>query len=153
MLNVFMFLIPILGDYGTINLKYGLGFLQSQGSQVASLGYQSNIYKGIAHQLEVGGWPDRIGSRSSSMYGEYSLGLRLLKPDYYLESMHGIGMISNPDALLGGRFQFFHDIGGGIRDKDGYSMGLVVKHVSSAGINKPNIGRNFIGVKLGFPIN
>lgn len=152
MFNVLLFLIPVIGDYGTINLKYGVGALHSKDSQVASLGYQSQLHKGIAHQFEIGGWPDQISSRNPSMYGSYSLGLRILKPNYYLESMHGIGMITHTDRLLGGRFQFFHDIGAGIRDRDGYSMGLLVKHISSAGVTHPNIGRNFVVIKLGFPI-
>lgn len=143
----------ILGTQGTIGLKYGVGILQTgKESQYVAVSYQSQIYKGISNTLEVCGYVDQQRGRAPAMCASYSLGIRVLKPNYYLESMHGLGFINSTDVLLGGRFQFFQELGVGIRDKDGYSIGAHVKHISSAGIHNPNIGRNYIGIKLGFPL-
>lgn len=135
-------------------LKYGFGVTQSADSQMVSLAYEKSIRHALHHQVEGGAWIDihRNQGRSSSGFGNYSLGLKIARSGFWLESMHGIGFISHPDVYLGGRFQFFHDFGLGIQDGAGYKLGAIFKHVSSAGIHKPNIGRNFIAVRMGFAL-
>ena len=134
----------------TFNMKYGLGFIQKGEAQFAGFGLQNKLFKSLYHQVEGGLWVDR--NRSNSGYGAYSLGMHLESGFFYGETMHGIGLITHPDSLLGGRFQFFHDLGVGVVSKDGSTFGVQIKHVSSAGIHKPNIGRNFVGLKAAFAL-
>lgn len=131
-------------------MRYGLGFADTANSSIASFYYQSSLYKNLTSQIDCGGWFDitRLSKGKSSLYCSHSLGLKLTTNSFYAESLHGMGFISNPDALLGGRFQFFHDIGFGMHNRDGFSLGLGVKHVSSAGIHSPNIGRNYGILKM-----
>ena len=136
----------------TLNLKYGVGVMQSVNSQIVSLAFQSQIKDSYAQQVECGAYldPQEEKGQRSSGFCSYSLGLRVILDHVYMESMHGVGGISHPDRLLGGHFQFFHNLGLGIKDKAGNSLGLVFKHISSAGIEKPNVGRNFTAAKLSF---
>src|SRR5690606_15949151 len=102
----------------TINLKYGVGVMQSVNSQIVSLAVQNQLKDSYAQQVECGAWldPQEEKGRSSSGFCSYSLGLRVILPHVYMESVHGIGGITHPDSLLGGRFQFFHNFGLGIKD-------------------------------------
>lgn len=134
----------------TFNLKYGLGALHGKQSAMASFGYQRQIHKSLAHQIEGGLWVDRF--RSNSGFASYALGMHLERGFMYGETMHGVGFITHKDSLLGGKFQFFHDLGIGVLSKDGSTFGIQLKHVSSAGIHKPNIGRNFFAIKAGFAL-
>jgi hypothetical protein len=136
----------------TFNLKYGVGVMQSVNSQVVSIAIQKQLKDSYAHQLECGAWfdPQEEKNRRSSGFCSYSLGLRVILPNFYMESMHGIGGISHPDSLLGGRVKLFNNFGLGIKDRSGNALGVVFKHVSSAGIEKPNMGRNFAAAKLSF---
>jgi hypothetical protein len=138
----------------TFNVKYGFGMIHNPESQVVSVGYQSQVKHSLSQQLECGAWLDPVvrQGRSGSGFCGYSLGIRVILSHVYAESLHGIGYISHPDSLLGGNFQFFHDLGLGIKDVRGYAIGAVFKHQSSAGIHKPNKGRNFMAVKMSFPI-
>lgn len=137
---------------GTYNLKYGVGIMKSTESQVVSVAYQDQIKDSYSYQVECGAWldPKENKGRSGSGFCATQAGLRILLSNFYAESMHGIGFITHPDALLGGRFQFFHDAGLGIKDVAGNAIGINFKHVSSAGIHKPNIGRNYLAAKLSF---
>lgn len=133
-----------------LNLKYGLGFLQSSNSQVVTLGYQTNFYQSFSSNVECGGWLDQNKGHNPSVTCAAQLGLRVILTSFYAESLHGVGFINHPDGLLGSKFEFFHDVGFGIRDSANNSLGLDFKHTSNAGLSKPNIGRNFIAVKVGF---
>jgi hypothetical protein len=134
----------------TLNIKYGLGVIQKGDMSFGSVGYQRKIVDSLYQQYEGGLWVDR--DRQSAGFASYQLGLKAKSGFVYGETMHGIGLITKTDGLLGGHFQFFHDLGVGIVSKDGSTFGIQMKHVSSAGINKPNIGRNFIAIKAGFSL-
>lgn len=135
---------------------YGLGVSQSAKqsraeTKILHLGYRENLLFGIVHQLELGLWADSAGKgRSSSAFISYSLGVEV---DYYglvLRSVHGPTVISNTDAYLGGYFpQVNTEAYIGLRDKRGNSAGFMYRHISSAGIYKPNIGRDFIQIEVG----
>ena len=137
-----------------LNLKYGFGIWQSGRSYYVDLDYQKPFYHSLNYLYACGSWIDQSGNvnQSSSMFCHGSLGVKVELTKHYFESMHGVGFISNADRLLGGNFQFFHDVGFGVKDLYGFSLGLGFKHASSAGIEKPNIGRNFLLIKVGYPL-
>jgi hypothetical protein len=140
---------------GNLNLKYGLPVLHAQGNGAfGSIGYQHSIFRALNQQIETGLWTSRVreSGQKTSPFASYSLGVKVDLDYVYAESMHGIGLIGQPDVLLGGPGQFFHDTGLGIKDRDGSSFGLQWKHVSSAGAYKPNIGRDFVLIKVGLAL-
>jgi len=132
----------------TVNMKYGFAVIQKGEAEFISFGVQKRIFSTLYRQTEGGFWIDR--NRGNSGFGVLSLGIHVDNELFYGETMHGIGLISRKDKLLGGHFQFFHDVGTGIVSRNGSTFGIQIKHISSAGINTPNIGRNFISIKAGF---
>lgn len=141
------YLLPLLLSLPSFN--YGVGILRSNNSPIVSISNSAELSKPFFHKLELGGYIDSEAGRKHAMFTSYQLGLRVnTLTGFYAESSHGIGYISSTDILLGGRSQFFHDLGLGIVD-DYAHIGMYVKHISSAGIHKPNIGRNYIYIKLG----
>lgn len=119
-----------------------------------SFGHQDEFLFFLDKKWEVGAFFDnsnRPGAKSSA-YGSYSVGLEPTAGAFYVNFFQGVGLISCPDTVLGGPFQFFEDMGFGIRDQDrGVSIGLHYKHISSAGIFNPNLGRDMMGVQLMIP--
>jgi hypothetical protein len=62
----------------------------------------------------------------------------------------GPTLITSPDIYLGGPLQFNESIYLGIKDKREESIGFAYNHFSSAGIEMPNIGRDFAGLEIKF---
>lgn len=95
--------------------------------------------------LEGGGWVDTGGfGRKSSFVGKAQIGLNPgPQVGFYAKAFVGVAALSHTDTLLGGRGQFAEDFGVGVRDF--YTdVGLTYSHFSSAGLSKPNKGRDFI---------
>lgn len=139
-------------------LGYGLGIFGSAQytpaeTKVLTLGYRDDFVFGLKKQWEIGAWFDSAGhGRSGSGIFSYQIGLEVTPGVFVLRSMHGLAYITNPDAYLGGSFpQFNHDIYLGVRDDRDRAIGLKYKHISSAGIFSPNMGRDFMMVELGVP--
>lgn len=138
-------------------LRYGAGTFNSAEKQafetkVASVGYRSRIIGPIFQQVEFGLWSDSAGAgRRSSGFGNYSLGIQSTPGYMVFRSSWGVGMITTPDSMLGGHFQFNQDLTVGVRDDAGTIFGFNYKHISSAGIYKVNRGRDFITVHLEIP--
>lgn len=133
-------------------IKYGPGYLHSNNAELTSLGYQNKLHNAIYQKIEGGAWVDNASGMSNSLYISYSLGLRVDSGKAFAEWFFGPTLISSPDNNLGGTFQFNHDLFFGLRDKQGYSVGLGIKHISSAGIEIPNLGRDFILIRIGVPL-
>lgn len=123
--------------------------MRSSESPMLSISSSSELHGPFHHKLELGGYLELpSNTRSSSAFASYELGIRVNTPYMYAESLHGLGLITNHDELLGGRFQFFHDLSMGLRNSYSH-IGIGIKHISSAGIHKPNIGRNYIFIRMG----
>lgn len=102
-------------------------------------------------QVEIGGWTDVAGnSRSGSAYGAYQVGLEV-DGAFLGRICTGPAFISSPDVYLGGHFQFTEDFYIGEHDAKGHSVGFIYKHISSAGLEEPNIGRDQMGFQIGLP--
>jgi hypothetical protein len=153
LLALFMSVSANAGSFG----KYGLGIANTAeyGSGTVknfSLGYNEPWYGPFIQQYEVGLFADNAGhDRRSSGYAFYSLGVEVDLQPLVLRSLWGLGGITSPDSMLGGWFQFTQDLLVGLRDRRGNMIGLVYKHISSAGIYSPNRGRDFLTIQVEIP--
>lgn len=99
-------------------------------------------------KLDLGTYLVSAPGRKDSFYGALSWGYRVHLPlGLFASAFFGPGFITHPDTQLGGRFQFFHDVNVGVM-QDGFGMGLGFRHLSSAGLNRPNIGRDFLCMRF-----
>lgn len=141
-----------------LHLKYGLGLATGGEVNSATRYVMAATYIPITENLfyqhiEVGGWVDRrrdIG-RSNSFFGSYGIASRTKAGPFYGQAAVGLGFVGAPDTALGGSFpQFYQDFGVGIQGSNGMSLGIHFKHISSGGIHTPNMGRDLLGVDLGY---
>jgi len=101
--------------------------------------------------LEAGAFGDNTGNgQHSSLVGKAQLGINPgQRVGLFGKAFLGPCVISTPDTLLGGRFpQFATDVGVGFRDKDTF-MVFGYSHISSAGVVRPNKGRDFLTFEAG----
>lgn len=138
-------------------IKYGLGISRSAEKSNAevkliSLANKHDITSIFGGKVEAGLWTDSAGGgRKGSWFGGYAIGVDINPSVFFAQAYIGPAVISTPDSYLGGRFQFMHDASFGLRDDKRRSIGLCYKHISSAGIYNPNIGRDIIMIKLDIP--
>lgn len=130
-----------------LSVGVGKGITEEHGTpfeRAAAIGYEFQTPIGIFIRPEVGGFVDFSGRGLSSFWGSPLVGVRAVSqvgPALHLAI--GPAYLQNPDQILGGHFQF--SLEGGIELKDeNFSIGLCWKHLSSAGIEMPNNGRDFI---------
>lgn len=131
----------------------GIGDGNSYGMRAASVGVQEDLWFALKDRFTVGGWVDSSSGKSSSFLGSTQLGFEVDNGGVLASIFSGPAMISNPDSLLGGYFQFMTDVHFGIQDKQSNYFGIMYRHISSAGIETPNIGRDIIGLELRTPFN
>lgn len=120
--------------------------------RAASLGYEHSFLNGLFIRPEAGWFMDISGSGKSSAWAAPLVGVR--SSSSVGPSMHlalGPGYLHNPDSFLGGHFQFSLEGGFALVDKN-FGIGMVWKHLSSAGFNMPNRGRDFIVLQLRVPL-
>lgn len=139
--------------------KYGIGVARSADGGYSttkhlSLARQSVAYGIFVQQVELGFWTDAASweGRRGSAYGDYSVGLETLtESGIYAQALVGPALISTTDAYLGGHLQFNTEATVGVKGENGVSIGLLYKHLSSAGIYTPNVGRDFMLFRVGVP--
>lgn len=136
--------------------SYGIGVAESQIYEVAEtkildIGLRRSILDGFYWNLEGGLWVDSSGdpTRNGSTFLSTGPGFLVDLNPIEIRNAYGISYISSPDAYLGGSFPQFHgEFYIGARDKSGNGIGFKYSHFSSAGIEQPNIGRDFIILEL-----
>lgn len=84
----------------------------------------------------------------SSPFVECLVGVEPKGEHLYVSYKLGPAWIYHPDALLGSYLQLAHELGLGMYDARGVRVGLVYKHFSNAGLIKPNVGRDFLGLRI-----
>lgn len=128
-------------------LGYGMGVVNSTDSRDVNLGFRKDLSDGFFWQFKGGLWVDNSGDPTRSNSGFVSSGPGFLVDFNPIEIRTSVGLaaITSPDSILGGPFpQFNEDLYVGVRDKRGNGVGFVYEHISSAGIEQPNYGRDFI---------
>ncbi len=112
--------------------------------RVVALGYEHRFPVGVFIRPAAGYFMDISGSGQSSFWAAPLLGVRAVsQAGPILHLAVGPGYLQNPDQVLGGHFQFSLEGGIGLQDEN-VAISLVWKHLSSAGFNMPNRGRDFI---------
>lgn len=135
----------------SLSVGTGKGIMGDHGTpfeRAAALGYQYQFGTGIFIRPEAGWFMDISGQGMSSFWAAPLVGVRAksqVGPELHLAI--GPGYLQNPDQVLGGHFQFSIEGGIGITD-DKFYIGLAWKHLSSAGFEMPNHGRDFITAQI-----
>lgn len=135
----------------------GLGEFGSRGASLsqdkfAKLGWQEDLWYTLKQRFNVGGWLDTRGEGySSSAFTGYQLGFEVKNDTFEGSVWSGPTLISTPDQALGGYFQFNETLFFGIVDKDEDSIGIAYNHLSSAGLEMPNLGKDFMGLEIKWP--
>ncbi len=113
--------------------------------RIAAIGYQAKLASDVFFRPELGYFSDLTGRGESSAFIS---GILLLEVSGFHVGV-GPSYLSNPDSVLGGFYQFNTELGAGVRDEHLY-LGVIYKHLSSAGIEEPNKGRDFLMLQIGF---
>lgn len=141
---------------GQIAVDAGLGVFNSgkkslSETKMVSISSQEDLWGALKQRATVGGWFDNTGSgRSSSGLISGQLGFEVNRNNTIVGIFSGPTVLSNTDVLLGGNFQFMDDLRIGIQDNKNNYIGLFYRHISSAGIEMPNIGRDLVGLEIRF---
>jgi len=114
------------------------------------LGYRWDTPQNIYWQAKGGFWGQGANSEGmrSSGYASTGPGFRVDLNPVEFHTGAALALITTPDSYLGGVFQFNVDIGVTLRDKMGNGIGFAYSHLSSAGLEFPNQGRDFWVLEL-----
>lgn len=156
-----MYYLAIFITLGVVRCAFAADYLVRGGpaivegkptGRVKYFGLRREAYElyGLYNAVEAGGWVDVSGNGQTSGLFKTQLGLAPgPETGVFTKAFFGPCFITTPDAVLGGRFpQFCTDFGVGTRDSRS-SVAIVYSHVSSAGLVKPNRGRDFILLEMG----
>lgn len=156
-LAALLMLLPTTALCGTF-VRYGVGIAESAEygfgeTRLLSLGYEETLIGPFVWQREVGLFLDEadFAGRKKSGFGNLSFGIETDPGYLLLRSLWGVGLITGPDSILGGPFQFNQDLLVGFKGNNGCIIGLDYKHISSADIYSPNLGRNLLLVHVEIP--
>jgi hypothetical protein len=120
-------------------------------TKMLTIGIQEDLWGPLKMRGVTGGWIDVSSPyKSSSALLSGQVGFEVNSNGLVGGIFSGPTLISNTDQLLGGHFQFMDDLHLGIQDCHSSYIGVFYRHLSSAGLETPNIGRDVIGVEIRF---
>jgi hypothetical protein len=139
-------------------LDTGLGIFNTQGDSVSQVkllkfGYEETLWSNVKNRYNAGAWLDTRGNGyNSSAFIDYQLGFDVNNKVFDMSIWTGPALITSPDAELGGMFQFNETLFFGIIDRDKNTIGVSYNHFSSAGLEFPNQGKDFLsfGIRASF---
>jgi hypothetical protein len=117
-------------------------------AKMLTFGREGPLLGVFDYQAELGYFGDSV-SQTHSLLGGASLGISIVKPDYYVKVFFGPAFITATDYRLSSVYEFNTDVQIGFIDKN-KSIGIGIKHISNAGLQSPNLGRDFLYLKVGF---
>lgn len=106
----------------------------------------------LRHQYEVGVYTGQSRDRNPGGFGGWSIGVRPKDGPLFLEALWGPYLVTSSDNTVNSYLQFGNKLGFGYQGQNGTSVGFYYRHLSNAGIQLPNKGRDFITVNLSVPI-
>jgi hypothetical protein len=119
-------------------------------TKMLTFGIQEDLWGPLKDRTVVGGYLDNAGNgKSGSALIAGQLGFEVNRDGLVAGIFAGPSIITTPDSLLGGYFEFTDDLHVGIQDRDNY-IGVFYRHISDAGLTSVNIGRDVIGLELRF---
>jgi hypothetical protein len=128
--------------------KYGKSIAAESTSKVFTLGVQQDLGLGAIWQGEAGLLSIPANQANVTAVASLGLGVKVDAGHVFAAGVWGPSYYSSPDGYLGGRFQFNQDLTVGLQDSFN-TIGVGYKHISSAGIYKPNKGRDYLYFRLG----
>lgn len=134
--------------------KFGTG-LNNSGvtTKIISFGRQSQAFYLLEQQIEGGVYIDNSQAQGIIGYGSYELGFATYSnAGFYAKFFVGPGFITQTDSRLSSIFEFNEDIEFGLSGNNGVSIGAFFHHMSNAGLVGPNLGRDFMGLKIQIPL-
>jgi len=145
---VVLVLVPVSSAEETY-FKYGMQAPGSpRSSKVFGLSYQDDLDWGLIYSAEADILSIPSNPNPASFVISPGLGLKVNGGSCFATAVWGPAYLSQPDQELGGSFQFMQDLNFGIQDK--YNLiGFGYKHISSAGIEKPNRGKDYLYIRIG----
>lgn len=127
----------------------GLGVSNSAPSmKMLTVSLQEDAWGPLKQKFSVGGWLDSSTTNKSSALVSSQLGFEVNSNDIIGGVFSGPCILTSTDSLLGGYFQFMSDLHLGIQDRDNNYFGVFYRHISSAGLESPNIGRDVVGIEI-----
>lgn len=143
-------------DLGTAIVRFGVepvlkGSSSFSDVKVLSVGYEREFDANLFWKFELGYWADKRPGAENSLFGAPSLGLVIRPWIFHVQVYAGVAAISETDNYLGGHFQFYEDVYFGLYEGEA-SIGLSLSHISSAGLFKPNVGRNFFTLTVTYDL-
>lgn len=156
-LSVFQMFMATTVHADQVITDVGLGAFGSKGASVSQdkftkLGLQEEIWSPFQERFNLGGWiDDRSPGYSSAAFMGYQIGFEVTNDVLQGSVWTGPTMLTSTDQMLGGIFQFNETIFFGIVDKDKNSIGIAYNHFSSAGLETPNLGRDYLGLEIKCP--
>ena len=117
-----------------------------------TIGYTDKLSDIFDYQIESGGWKTSYKGERNSLYTSYQIGIKT-DTIFYGRFFTGPALISTTDQRLSSVFQFKHDLGVGFKDKRNVGIGINYSHVSNANLKLPNLGRDFIQLRVEIPFN
>jgi len=114
-----------------------------------SLSKEFDLKKNVFWKMEIGYWSDNRSDGSNAAILNPGIGL-VLNPfsDFDIRVTAGLAYQTATDRYLGSNLNFTQEVFCGFRD--GHArVGFTFNHVS-CGCSKPNIGRNFLTLTVGY---
>lgn len=119
-------------------------------NKLVSLAYSGPISTIFDYQIE-GGWFVDNNVNKKTLFISPTVGFNTTSGSLYLGIFFGPSLVSNTDSYLSTPYEFHTNFEVGFRDpKKGTDIGVGFKHMSNAGIVGPNLGRDFLYIKIGW---
>lgn len=129
-----------------LSFRYGVGAIDKQShTRYFSAVYRDNVsdIPILIKHTELGFSKDSQDVNSWNLFRAYGIEV---KSDWYFRAVIGMGLLTKKGKRLGGNFQFTEEVELGYK-----RVGIGYKHISNAGIKKPNLGRDFIQMSINIP--
>lgn len=138
---------------GETLLKVGVDPIANSLSDVkmVSVGRHIPLSEHLCLKVDGGHWWDKRRGAKNSFFMDTALGVVIKPAIFDVRIYSGVAGITETDSFLGGNLQFMQEFSFSFQ-QDGWGIGAAFTHFSSAGLHKPNIGRNFLGLHVIFPL-
>lgn len=148
---LFLLLSSVVQADLVLGVGAGKGILDKGGTpfeRVFQVGYQKTVAPDLFVRPQAIYFTDNSGRGLSSFLPSVLVGVMASsKTGTELHIAAGPSYLQNPDGILGGHFQFTLEGCSLITDSHA-SIGLCWLHASSAGLEMPNNGRDFVSIQL-----
>lgn len=136
---------------GQLNFKIGPTINTDRGfsNKLSSFGYGNKLSSLFEYQLEGGAFTSL--TNSEVYFASAQLGLVIKGRSLYSKMFTGPTYVSNTNEYLNTPIVLGNDLEFGIHDDRGVEFGVDYKHFSNGGVTSPNLGRDFLLLKVAIP--